>query len=120
LFRSLRFAFGAALISAAAMSAAPVSAASQPISISLSCYSSPEKTTIKNVSTRTLTVKSFGSTYQPYSAEPFHVNTTLAPGKSVTYKTGSGSRLYGNSIYNNNGKDGVKVVTSVGTFGKHC
>lgn len=49
------------------------------------------------------------------------MNKTLAPGESVTYKTGRGAgTIYGNYIYNDNGKDGVKVVTSIGTFTKHC
>src|SRR4051794_24459170 len=121
LFRPLRFAFAAALISAAALSAAPVSAASQPISIKLACYSTPETTTITNVSSKKLTVKSFGSTYQPYAGEPLHVNKVLAPGQAVTYKTGRApGSIYGNSIYNSNGRDGVRVVTSVGTYTKHC
>jgi hypothetical protein len=71
-----------------------------------------------------ITLKKVGSTYQPYAAKPFSVNRTLAPGASVTFLTGrraSGpNKLYGNYIYNDNGRDGVKVVTTVGTITKHC
>jgi phosphate-selective porin len=118
--RTIRLAFAAAIIGVCVISTGTATAAS-PVKITLKCYSSPEKTTIKNTSTSSLKVKNFGSTYQAYSAEPFRVNKTLAPGQSVTYKTGHGrGTIYGNYIYNDNGRDGVKVVTSVGTYTKHC
>jgi hypothetical protein len=113
-------AFAAGLVGAALFAASPASASS-PIAITVKCYSSPEKTTIKNTSTNSLKVTSFGSTYQPYSGEPIGVNKTLAPGQSVTFKTGrAAGSVYGNYIYNDNGRDGVKVNTSVGSFTKHC
>jgi len=102
----------------------PAVAASSPVKITLACYSNPEKTTIKNVSTHSLTVKTVGSTYKPYSFEPFTVNKVLAAGKSVTYQTGSKAKganeLSHDYIYNNNGSDGARVTTSAGTFTKHC
>lgn len=48
---------------------------------------------------------------------------TLAPGTAVTYQTGFGAVknvLKSNYIYNNNGLDKARVVTSVGTFSKSC
>ena len=94
------------------------------VSISLRCYSNPEKTIVRNTGTTTFKVSKVGSTYQPYSYEPVAVSKTLAPGQSVTFQSGyaaSGAyKLTGNYIYNDNGQDGTKVVTSVGTFKKHC
>jgi hypothetical protein len=113
-------AFAAGLVAAAAFSASPVAATSL-VKIALHCYSSPETTKFTNVSSKSLTIKRWGSTYQAYPGEPFTVNKSLAPGQSVTYKTGRVSgAIYGNYIYNDNGRDGVKVVTSVGTYTKHC
>jgi hypothetical protein len=103
---------------------APSVTAASSVKITLHCYSNPEKTKITNVGTHSFKITKVGSTYQPYSYEPFRVSKTLAPGQSVTYQTGRAARgtnaLTRNYIYNDNGKDGAKVVTSVGTFTKHC
>jgi len=92
--------------------------------ITLRCYSNPEKVTITNTGTTSFTVKKVGSTYQPYSYEPFSVSKTLAPGQSVTYQTGSAAsganKLTGTYIFNDNGLDGVRVKTNVTTYTKHC
>ena len=104
--------------------AATTSTAAVSVRITLSCYSNPERTTVKNTGTVAFKITRVGSTYQPYSYEPFHVSKTLKPGKSVTFQTGrSASGIYElshNYIYNDNGKDGTRVKTSVGTYTKHC
>ena len=108
--RPLRAAALAALLCLPLLGAAPAAAATS-VKITLKCYSNPEKTTITNNGTVTFKVTKVGSTYHPYSSEPFSVSKTLAPGQSVTYQTGNAasgayelSHLY---IYNNNGQDGV-------------
>jgi hypothetical protein len=123
--RSIAFAALLALLGLALpLPGMPAADAAASVKITLHCYSNPELTKITNNGTVTFRVTKVGSTYQPYAAEPFSVNKTLAPGESVTYQTGrkaSGPyKLYGNYIYNDNGRDGVKVVTTVGTFTKHC
>ena len=92
--------------------------------VTLRCYSNPEKVTITNTGTTTFAVKKVGSTYQPYSYEPFSVSKTLAPGQSVTYQTGSAAsganKLTGTYIFNDNGLDGVKVRTNLAIYTKRC
>ena len=93
------------------------------MTISLSCYTSPERTTIHNGTSHAITIDSVGSTYKPRSNEPFSVDKHLSAGASITYQTGSGAKhnvLTHQSIYDNNGKDGARVKTSIGTFKKHC
>lgn len=93
------------------------------IRISLSCYGNPEKTTIGNTSKKSFTIETVGSTYQPYSFEPFHVNHVLKPGQWISYQTGSAAHtnvLTHDYIYDNNGKDGARVATTLGTFSEHC
>lgn len=98
--------------------------AATSVKIALRCYSNPEKVTITNTGTTTFTVKKVGSTYQPYSYEPFSVSKTLAPGQSVTYQTGSAAsgsnKLTGTYIFNDNGLDGVRVKTNLNTYSKRC
>jgi hypothetical protein len=99
----------------------PVSAGS--VSIGLHCYSNPELTTVHNYTGHGITVNSVGSTYHPYSFEPFYVYHYLAAGNSITYQTGRAAYrhvLTHDYIYNNNGLDGARVRTTVGTFTKHC
>lgn len=109
---------------AAPLSTTPTAQAAVGVKITLNCYSNPEKTKVTNTGTVTFTVTRVGSTYQPYSSEPFVVSKTLRPGEYVTYQTGRAAsgpyKLYGNYIYNDNGLDGARVKTSVGTFTKHC
>ena len=97
------------------------------MSITLDCYASRERTTIKNTRSAAVTVKTVGSLYKPYSNEPFAVNRTIAAGKSVTYYTGSGASagssatLTRRNIYNNDiSTEGVRVTSSAGTFTKRC
>lgn len=115
----------AAVMAFTALGAAPPAAAeaASGVRIILSCYSNPERTIIKNNRRKAITVLSVGSTYRPYSYEPFRVRKVVKPGKRVQFQTGRAARvnaLTRNYIYNDNGRDGVKVVTSVGTFRKRC
>lgn len=101
----------------------PAVDAAPAVGIRVSCYANPETTRITNNSSSSIKVKTVGSTYQPYSNEPFWVNRTLAPGTSVTYQTGyaaSRNALTRRYIYNNNGLDGARVATTIGTFTKRC
>jgi hypothetical protein len=107
---------------------APTVQASTPaVTITLDCYSSRERTTIRNNRSTTVTIRTVGSLYKPYSNEPFSVNRRLAAGKSVTYYTGSGASysssftLTRRNIYNNTAYgEGARVTSSVGTFTKRC
>jgi hypothetical protein len=98
--------------------------AAASVRITLRCYSNPEKTTITNTGTTTIRVTKVGSTYQPYSYEPFGLNKTLAPGQAVTYLTGNAAsganKLTGTYIYNDNGRDSARITTTIGTITKHC
>jgi len=100
----------------------PTVVAAPAVGIRVNCYSNPETTRIVNNTRSSIKIKTVGSTYQPYSYEPFWVGKTLASGASVTYQTGNAAfknvlaRTY---IYNNNG-DKARVTTSVGPFTKAC
>ena len=113
-----------AVLAFTALGVAPVAAeAASGVGIRLSCYSNPERTIIKNNRRKSIIIRRVGSTYRPYSYEPFSVRKVVKPGKRVQFQTGRAARvnrLTRNYIYNDNGRDGVKVVTSVGTFRKHC
>ncbi len=97
------------------------------LTVTLDCYSSRERVTIKNTRSATVTIKTVGSLYKPRSNEPFTVNRKLAAGKSVSYYTGSGASassaytLTRQSIFNNDvASEGVRVTSSVGIFSKRC
>lgn len=109
------------------VTASSVQASTPALTITLDCYSSRERTTIRNNRSTTVTVRTVGSLYKPYSNEPFSVNRRLAAGKSVTYYTGSGASysssftLTRRNIYNNTASgEGARVTSSVGTFTKRC
>ena len=113
--------------SAGAFGAAPVDAATPGLTVTVDCYSSRERTIVKNNKTSTVTLKTIGSLYKPYSNEPFSVARKLAAGKTVTFYTGSGASasvattLTRRSIYNNEIRaEGARVTSSVGTFTKTC
>jgi hypothetical protein len=81
----------------------------------------PERVTIRNRRSSKITIQSVGSTYRPYSSEPFYVGKVLKPGKSVTYTFGSGGNLTGLSIFNNDASsEGVRVRTNKGTKVVSC
>lgn len=93
------------------------------VAVAVRCYSNPETTKITNNTSVSIRVTRVGSTYQPYSYEPFRLNKALAPGQSITYQTGSratSNALTHNYIYVDSGQDGVRVVTSAGTITKRC
>jgi hypothetical protein len=106
---------------------AGVDAATPGLTITLDCYASRERTTIRNNRAATVTIRTVGSLYKPCSNEPFSVSRKVSAGKSVTFFTGSGA-TYSNSftltrrnIYNNTiSTEGVRVTSSVGTFSKRC
>ncbi len=95
------------------------------ISLSVSCYGNPERTWIKNNSTRTITLHSLGSIYNRGTKEPLSIGYRLGAGKSVTYQTGSRASvnvLTRGFIYDSyvGTSEGSQVVTSVGTFSARC
>lgn len=109
------------------LAAPTVHAATPSLTVTVDCYSSREKTTIRNNRSTTVTIRTVGSLYKPYSNEPFSVNRKLAAGKSVTYYTGSGAsysvsttltrrNIYNNTVYS----EGARVTSSVGTFTRRC
>jgi hypothetical protein len=109
------------------VTAPSVQASTPALTITLDCYSSRERTTIRNNRSTTVTIRTVGSLYKPYSNEPFSVNRRLAAGKSVTYYTGSGASytssftLTRRNIFNNTAYgEGARVTSSVGTFTKRC
>jgi hypothetical protein len=114
--------FAAVLLVPAAASS--VTGATPTVTISVKCYSNPEKLTVKNNGTQSIKLTKVSSAYQLTVAEPFSMNKTLAPGASITFQFGRAAsgptKLYGNYVFNDNGRDGGRVVTSVGTFTKSC
>ena len=102
-------------------------AATAALTVTVDCFSSRERTTIRNNRSTTVTIKTVGSLYKPRSNEPFSVSRKLAAGKSVSFYTGSGASasssytLTRQNIYNNDiATEGAKVTSSVGTFSKRC
>lgn len=97
------------------------------LTVTVDCYSSRERVTIKNARSTTVTIKTVGSLYRPRTSEPFSVNRKLAAGKSVSFYFGSGASassaytLTRQSIFaNDSSSEGVRVTSSVGTFSKRC
>jgi hypothetical protein len=96
--------------------------ATPALKITVYCYSTKERTVVKNRTSRTVTLKSVGSIYKPYSNEPFPVTKRLAPGKQITYYTGAGATksnpktLTRRSIYQNTvgTREGARVKTTAG------
>src|SRR4051812_32042018 len=94
--------------------------------ITLSCRSNPELTRIDNIGSSTVLIKSIGTLYAPSSREPYPVNHSLRPGRTVIFRSGPGatsgtilttSSLYTNSAYD---RDGARIRTNAGTFTKRC
>lgn len=118
-------ALAAALLFGASTIVAPppnVDGATPALKGTVCCYSTKERTVIKNQSSRRVTLKSVGSIYKPYSSEPFAVSKALAPGKTVSYYKGSGASsshartLTRQSIYNDSvgTSEGARVKTKAG------
>ena len=104
----------------------PAQARTPALTVTVACKATPETTRVKNNRNRSITIKTVGSIYQPYSYEPFRVDRRLGGGKSITFESGSGAnhnKLTGSYIYNNDvgSKEGAKVVTKTGTrFDDRC
>lgn len=105
------------------------SAATAALTVRVDCYSNPEKTVVRNNTSSTITIRTVGSIYQPYSSEPFSVGYRLAAGKSVTFYTGNGASasssrtLTRRYIYNNDvgTSEGARVRASNGkTYVDRC
>jgi hypothetical protein len=107
-----------------------ISDASTPaLSVSVGCYSNPERTIIHNNRSYAVTIKSIGSIYRPYRSEPYYVYRRLAAGRTVTYYTGYGASasstytLTRRYIYNNTvgSLEGARVRTTSGlVFVRRC
>jgi len=102
-------------------------AATAALTVTVDCYSSRERVTLKNNRSATVTIKTVGSLYKPRSNEPFTVNRKLAAGKSVSFYSGRGASassaytLTRQAIFANDvASEGVRVTSSVGTFSKRC
>jgi hypothetical protein len=100
-------------------------AATSGVSVSVNCYSNPERVTIRNNRNRAITITSVGSIYQPRSNEPFYVYKRLGSGRSITYTFGSGSgpnRLTGAYIFNNDvgSSEGARIRTPLGRITDRC
>jgi hypothetical protein len=71
-------------------------------------------------------MKTVGSIYRPYTFEPFVVNRSLKPNRTITFQSGSEANgrneLTTSYIYNSDvgSKEGARVRTSVGTFIDKC
>jgi hypothetical protein len=120
-----RATLGTALLFGGAAATSPagtVEGATPALKITVYCYSSRERTVIKNRSSKTVTLTSVGSIYKPYSNEPFLISKRLAPGKQITYYTGAGATksnpktLTRRSIYQNTvgTREGARVKTTAG------
>lgn len=103
----------------------PAGAATPAVKVSVSCKSTPEVTRIENTRSKSVTIRTVGSIYRPYSYEPVRVNRKLGGGRTITFESGeraNTNKLTGNFIYNNDAgsKEGAKVSTSVGRFSDRC
>lgn len=96
------------------------------LTVSISCNTSPERITIKNIGQGTVTLASLRTWYQPIAAEPFSLGVQLAPNQTITYQAGTGASanvLTSQNILNQNAgtAEGVTVTVSTGkTFSRAC
>jgi hypothetical protein len=102
-------------------------ASTPALTVTVACFSNPERVTIKNNRSATVTIRTVGSLYKPRSNEPFSVSRKLGPGKSVSFYAGgaasssSANTLTRQYIFNNDiSSEGVRVTSSVGTFSRRC
>ncbi len=99
--------------------------AKAPVAIALNCESNPETTRVVNANPNaSVVVKTVGSLYQPYAAEPYLKNKTLSASAGITYQSGAAAAsnvLTRSYIYNNDAStEGTRVVTSAGTVTRRC
>ncbi len=96
------------------------------LTVSVSCNTSPEKITIKNIGQGPVRLSSIRTSYEPVAAEPFGLNTTLNPNQTITYQSGAGASsnvLTSEHILNQNvgTQERVTVTVSTGkTFSTTC
>ncbi|MDQ3855299.1 MAG: hypothetical protein M3281_02755 [Chloroflexota bacterium] len=100
-------------------------AATPAVAVSLYCYGNPELTRIANTTNTTITIRSLGSIYSPSTLEPISLGRRLEPGQAVWYQTGSRAStnvLTRAFIFDGYAgtTEGVRVVTSAGTFTRLC
>jgi hypothetical protein len=105
----------------------PTADAATGLTVTVDCYSSRERVTIKNTRSATVTIKTVGSLYKPRSNEPYAVNRKLSAGKTISFYSGSGASasnantLTRQSIFSNDvAAEGVRVTSSIGIFSKRC
>jgi hypothetical protein len=92
------------------------------VTVTVNCYSNPERTVVRNNRSMTVLLRTVGSIYRPYSSEPYYVAYRLAPGRTVTFYTGYAARvshprtLTRRYIYNNTvgRSEGARVVLGSG------
>jgi hypothetical protein len=111
---------------------APAAAATGSITLTISCYTNPERSTITNNTDQVLPLGQvrLASLHQPRSDEPFTLGNTsvLSPGQAITFQTGSASapsadspRLSSEAIYNNEEQsEGARLETPYGTLTVLC
>ena len=96
------------------------------VTIALNCTTDPERITITNGNSSSITIVSITTNYQPGSNEPFTLNQSLGAGQSRTYLAGSLAtgqfRLTTGFILTDSAgtSEGVTVLTSAGSVSKSC
>jgi hypothetical protein len=99
--------------------------AAPAVQVDVNCTSNPETTAVTNNTNKPIKVKKVGSIYQPRSNEPFVLNRTLKPDKTITFESGQkadSNTLTKQYIYENDvgRSEGARVFTSVGRFIDKC
>jgi len=96
------------------------------VRVVVNCFSNPETARVTNKTAGTITTRTVGSIYQPYSYEPITVNRSLGPGSSSTFQSeraaAGANKLTGNYIYNDSvgTAEGARVTTSLGNSADRC
>jgi len=88
------------------------------LTMTLSCNTSPEKITIKNVGQGPVRLASLRTSYEPIPAEPFGLNATLNPNQTIVYQSGTGAAanvLTSQNILNQNVGTQERVTLTVST-----
>lgn len=97
-----------------------------PITLTVDCYSTPERTTITNNTNIVLNLSNFtlGSIFQPRVNEPFTLSGVLPIGESQTYETGPGATtnpLSKDEIYDDTAPtEGVRLTLAGASFEVLC
>jgi lipoprotein-anchoring transpeptidase ErfK/SrfK len=106
---------------------APVKPKPSKLTITITCNTAPENTTITNIGEGPVTLDKLWTSYKPLSSEPLTLNKVLNPGSSITYQSGanttSTNRLETHQIYTESAGTHEVVtvqVTTSKTFSKAC